>query len=165
MEFINFSKIGIVRVRYFMKLKFFAIICLSSSLLLSGLGCNKTDTEAVNGKQVQLDTSLKIFIDKPDGWEIKKFNTLYKNPKTPSGYTYVSGGINYGLGPVDEKGDTNIKVQIIAVPKAYIEAYEKGRYPVNAERKLETGEYVVYSAIIDPKDSQVESVLKSLVLK
>lgn len=148
-----------------MKSKITKLFLISATCLLLGLGCTKTPQVSDTKNQIQLDTALKLFVNKPDGWEVKKFNTLYKNPKTPSGYTYVAGGINYGLGSKNSKGDTVIKIHIVAIPKAYVEAYEKGKFPLNAERKLETPEYVVYTAVQDAEDSNIEGVIKSLIIK
>lgn len=148
-----------------MKSKITKLFLISAACLLLGLGCTKTPDVVDTKNQIQLDSALKLFVNKPEGWEVKKFNTLYKNPKTPSGYTYVAGGINYGLGPKNSKGDIVIKVHVLAIPKSYIEAYEKGKFPLNAERKLETPEYVVYTAIVDSADSNIEGMIKSIVTK
>jgi len=148
-----------------MKSKIRTFLLISTTCLLLGLGCTKAPDVADTKNQIQLDTALKLFVNRPDGWEVKKFNTLYKNPKTPSGYTYVAGGINYGLGPKDKKGDTVIKLHVVAIPKAYVEAYEKGKFPLNAERKLETSEYMVYTAVLDAGDSNIDAVIKSIVIK
>jgi hypothetical protein len=148
-----------------MKTKFTKYFLISATCLLLGLGCAKAPDVVDTKNQIQLDTSLKLFVNKPEGWDVKKFNTLYKNPKTPSGYTYVTGGINYGLGSKNAKGDLVIKIHVIAIPKSYVEAYEKGKFPLNAERKLETPEYMVYTATIDSGDSNIEGLIKSIVIK
>lgn len=148
-----------------MKLSVKTIILLSAAVLVLGLGCSNTVVNEKKGPQTQLDAGIKLFVEKPDGWDITKFNTLYKNPKTPSGYTYVAGGVNYGLGPKDAKGDTHVKLHVIGVPKAYVDLFEKGKFPLNAERRLETAEYIIYTAVIDEKDSDVAAVMKSLIVK
>lgn len=148
-----------------MKSKIAKFFLIGTTCLLLGLGCSDKPQVVDAKNQIKLDSALNIFVNKPDGWEVKKFNTLYKNPKTPSGYTYVAGGINYGLGTKNSKGDVTIKIHVVAIPKAYVEAYEKGKFPLNAERKLETPEYVVYTAILDPSDAMVNDIIKSIEIK
>lgn len=138
---------------------------ITIALVGAGLGCSRNSSGQGTGQLTLLDKGLKLYIAKPATWDATKFNTLYKNPKTRSGYTYVTGGVNYGLGPKDSGGDTHIKVHVIAIPKSDVEAYEKGRYPQGAERRLETPEYMIYTAVLDPKDSDVDGVVKSLQIK
>lgn len=135
------------------------------ALLFAGAGCGNGSSEQNNEQLTQLDKALQLYAKKPEAWSATKFNTLYRNPKTPSGYTYVPGAVNYGYGPTIEKNETQVMIHVIAVPKASAADYEKNKYPVNAEKRFEIPEYVIYTASAKASDPDVQKFVESLVYR
>lgn len=148
-----------------MKLLSRIFIVTTTVLLLAGAGCSGRANEEGGGSLTQLDNALHLYAKKPETWSAAKFNTLYRNPKTPSGYTYVPGAVNYGYGPMVEKNETQIMVHVIAVPKASASDYDKNKYPLNAEKRFETPDYVVYTASTNNNDLQVRQFIETLVYR
>ncbi len=134
------------------------------ALVLLGVGCAPRTSTLPSGEQTILDQKLKLSVSMPTSWSSARFNTLYKNSKMPSGYSYITGGINFGLGPKNQKGELRVVLHVVGVPKASVADFEKGKYPASAERVLETADYIIYSAVLDSKDGDVANVVKSLTV-
>lgn len=146
-----------------MKKSFNKIILLTFIIVSIGLGCSDTKTNSVNQKKV-IDESLGISAIVPPKWESTKFNTLYKDIKKPSGYSYVQGATNYGFGEKNEAGELQIKVHVIAIPRSSVPVFEKAPFPTSARRAFELDDYVIYTAVMGgfDQDPAVLSFIQSL---
>ena len=84
-------------MNYFLK-----IVCGVFLVVTVGFGCRDSDAGANVDARVEIDRALKLYAEKPAAWDRVKFNTLYKNPRTQSGFSYVAGGSNFGFGARSE---------------------------------------------------------------
>lgn len=135
-------------------------------VVLIGLGCSgKNSNNEI--ELTDIDTSIGLVARVPKEWESAKFNTLYKNPKNQTGFSYVQGAVNYGFGVPKEKGELAVKVHVIAVPKSQAPAYEKAPFLQAVERRFETPDYVVYTAIAGDaiNDPDVGLLIQTLTQK
>jgi len=145
-------------MNYFLK-----IVCGVFLVVTVGFGCRDSDAGANVDARVEIDRALKLYAEKPAAWDRVKFNTLYKNPRTQSGFSYVAGGSNFGFGARSEdEAETLVVVHVIAIPRAEASNFEKNKYPATAERRFETPEYVIYTATPRPEDGQVKRFVETL---
>ena len=126
------------------------IIFLLGIFAILGFGCgNKTQV----AQKVVLDSASKVVGTLPEGWGSVRLNTLYKDAKSVSGLGYVQGGITTGFGPKDEKGGVLVTVQLIAVPKGFVQTYEKTKYLAGVMQAFDAGTYQIY--LLKPADEDV----------
>lgn len=148
----------------------FAGVALAA-ITLMGAGCGSATTPTATApaapeKQLAVvDPALKLYADIPTGWGPTKYNTLYKNAKEASGFSYVDGAINWGFGPKDEKGEVTVKMHVIAIPKNMVATYDGAKDPENAVKMFEAGDYTVYTSTDEPTDAGVAQIISTLVRK
>ncbi len=142
--------------------RIFSVGVIAAVMILSGLGCSSD--KQLDGKQVAelIEPNIKLYAVVPHGWVSTKFNALYKSAEGPSGFSNIIGGVNLGFGSVTSAGEIFVKVHVIAVPRASASVFEKGKYPINAERRFEIGDFVIYSAMLVKDDVEVKKFVESL---
>lgn len=143
-----------------------------AAITLVGAGCGSAAQPqaaapaAAPEKQLAVvDPALKLFADIPAGWGSSKYNTLYKNAKEASGFSYVDGAINWGFGPKDANGEVSTKMHVIAVPKNMVATYDAAKDPENAVKMFDAGDYTVYTSTDAPTDAGVAQMISTLVRK
>lgn len=137
-------------------------VCAIVFLIFTGIGCGGSAGKGGPQESKLIDADLKLYADIPKEWTSTKFNALYKSSQSPSGLSYLSGASNMGFGPTDQKGEILVKVHVIAVPKSDADMFEKNKYPASAERRFESGAFVIYTSVVQPQDPDVMKFTSSL---
>lgn len=139
----------------------YGVLC--TAIVFSGWGCGSSDGSSV--PLTRIDDRLPVYVRLPEGWGSVKLNTLQKDPRSPSGLSYVDGGTTVGFGTFVKKEELAVRVQVIAIPKSRADVFEKNKYPSGAVRRFETPEHFVYTFVPKSDDAEAQQVVASVQYK
>lgn len=137
------------------------VLCVA--MVFSGWGCGSPDASAV--PLTRVNERLPVYMRLPPGWGSIKLNTLQKDPRSPSGLSYVDGGTTVGFGTFVKKEELNVRVQVIVIPKSRANVFEKNIYPSGAVRRFETPEHFIYTFVPKSDDVEAQQVVASVQYK
>lgn len=140
-----------------------AFIFLLTVLSASGFGCKQLGLNAPIATVFDDTTGLAAEI--PEGWVRTPFDTYVKDAATDSGLRRVIGARQFGFGPRMEVNKVLVKIRIIAIPKSVAPEFARAKDPIFATKIFETGDFVIYSATIEPNDPGVQHLLNTLQKK
>ncbi len=141
------------------------IVGACMGLVLLGIGCGAKKNVMQAYPAIQIESGAHIFAQMPTDWGAAKFNALYRDPQSPSGFGYLQGAVNVGIGPKNDKGEIVVKGHVILVPRAEAKLFEVSKYPANAERKFEAGPFIGFVSVTLPNDIETEHVLASVEVR